>query len=371
MSQYKLGKVFVTNASAIVYADASALWGTITAGNLFAILGDGASYEVAAVEQVAEPALYGGGGSSSGILNKGADGKSYVAITSWPIGDDHYPPDSNYWMEVSRWKITLTAPYAGSTGANKTYAITKDFTANYSLPMPSPGDIETGSLISRAFQKLDTILTPLGGASVSVLRDDFIHGVVGELPWNIVYQGGPAPGIIHSAPELNHPGKISFETTALGGLHLAADDTIPFKGIALNHFEMVWIFKIAGIGAVPKGLYVGLKDTFVGYGNNMIGLYVYPALHGNYFFVRTSDLPSGGVLDTVIAPADNNWHKLRVRRISEGRIGFTLDAGVETVHTSRIPLDVALVPGMILEAEALTTAGLELDYFSIAATISR
>jgi hypothetical protein len=66
----------------------------------------------------------------------------------------------NAWYEVasvgSNTSITLSANYAGTTGSGKSYAISRDFTTRLALPYPQKGDIETASIIKRAFEQIDT-----------------------------------------------------------------------------------------------------------------------------------------------------------------------------------------------------------------------
>ena len=106
MAQYKTGTVSVTNGSATVTGSGTGWSAEIAAGDLFTIVGDNAWYEVASV------------GSNT--------------------------------------SITLSANYAGTTGSGKSYAISRDFTTRLALPYPQKGDIETASIIKRAFEQIDT-----------------------------------------------------------------------------------------------------------------------------------------------------------------------------------------------------------------------
>lgn len=106
MAQYKTGTVTVTNGSSTVTGSGTLFSGNVAAGDLFTVVGDNAWYEVAAV---------------------GSD-------TS----------------------LTLAANYAGTTGSGKSYAISRDFTTRLALPYPQKGDIETASLIKRAFEQIDS-----------------------------------------------------------------------------------------------------------------------------------------------------------------------------------------------------------------------
>lgn len=126
MAQYKTGTVSVTNGSATVTGSGTLWSGEIAAGDLFTIVGDNAWYEVASV------------GSNT--------------------------------------SITLSANYAGTTGSGKSYAISRDFTTRLGLPYPQKGDIETASIIKRAFEQIDTetniALANFGATAAPTVNDD-------------------------------------------------------------------------------------------------------------------------------------------------------------------------------------------------------
>jgi hypothetical protein len=127
MAQYKTGLVSVTNGSPTV-TGAGTLWvGEVSVGDIFTIVGSNAWYEVGAVD--------------------------------------------------SNTQVTLTSNYAGTTASDASYAISRDFTANYGLPYPQKGDIETASLIKRAFQDIDSklVLTSSNG-DVTVTGDLIVEG---------------------------------------------------------------------------------------------------------------------------------------------------------------------------------------------------
>ena len=107
MAQYKIGTVSVTNGSPTVEgAGTTFTGGNVTAGDLFTIVGDNTWYEVASITD--------------------AD------------------------------TLVLSANYAGTTNASAAYAISRDFTDRLGLPYPQRGDIETASLIKRAFAQIDS-----------------------------------------------------------------------------------------------------------------------------------------------------------------------------------------------------------------------
>jgi len=126
MAQYKTGTVSVTNGSATVTGSGTLFSANVAAGDLFTIVGDNAWYEVASV--------------------------------------------------ASNTSLTLSANYAGTTGSGKSYAISRDFTTRLELPYPQKGDIETASLIKRAFEQIDTetniAKANFGATSAPTVNDD-------------------------------------------------------------------------------------------------------------------------------------------------------------------------------------------------------
>lgn len=106
--QYKTGTVSVTNGSAIVTGTGTSWLAEITAGDLFTVAGDNVPYTVGSV--------------------------------------------------ASDTQITLSANYAGITASGKAYALHRDFTAD-GLPLLYNGDIETGTIFTRAMAIIQNHLT--------------------------------------------------------------------------------------------------------------------------------------------------------------------------------------------------------------------
>lgn len=108
MSQYRTGTVSTTNASQTVTGTGTLWLANVSAGDLFTVVGSGVTYQVAAV--------------------------------------------------VSNTELTLNANYAGSTASTQSYVIARDFTPTWNLPIINKGDIETATLLKRAFQIIDSKL---------------------------------------------------------------------------------------------------------------------------------------------------------------------------------------------------------------------
>lgn len=92
-------------------------------------------------------------------------GINTIWVTNGQIGNLFTVGDDRVWYEVasidSDTQLTLSAPYAGTTAAGQSYALTRDFTPNYSFPYPEYGDINTAALFKRAMSGVDAILKQL------------------------------------------------------------------------------------------------------------------------------------------------------------------------------------------------------------------
>jgi hypothetical protein len=109
MSQYKTGTATVTNGSATV-TGTNTLWlANVTAGDSFTVAGDGVVYDVASVD--------------------------------------------------TDTQVTLSVNYAGVTAASAVYTIARDFTSPDNFPELTTGDIETPTIITRAFRKIQSRFT--------------------------------------------------------------------------------------------------------------------------------------------------------------------------------------------------------------------
>jgi hypothetical protein len=308
--QYQIGKVFVINASVTAYANDVADWTSLVAGNLFSVSGDRVAYEIASIAQVAAPAAYNAASTyTAGQLTTGTDGNYYVAIQAVPVSTP--PPDTDYWMKTSLWQITLSAPYAGVTGANKGYCVTVDFTPNFNLPLIQRGDIQTGVLLNRALSKIDDLLVPLGtqaGIGLATLRDDFFNG--GELSWQFTQSGG-SKAMINA--EANHPGILQLTATSDGWalLTLGTNSMYPFIGPLQNEFDLTCVFRLPS--TLSEYYYVG-----IGFKNPNTSqvvtsgchLYAKPGdstLGSN--FTATSITGPGASSSVIMQALDNNWHR--------------------------------------------------------------
>lgn len=117
MSQYKTGTVSVTNGSQVVTGTGTAWLSNIQPGDGFTVAGTQVPYTVGSVD---------------------SDGQ-----------------------------ITLSSPYAGSSGSALAYAIWRDFEEVTGAPELSHGDIETATIFTRAIRKIGQAIANLIPAHVA------------------------------------------------------------------------------------------------------------------------------------------------------------------------------------------------------------
>ena len=137
------GTCSVTNGSARVIAAANNDWSGISANCLFSVPGTGAVLYI--VTATTAPGL-----SGSGF-----------------------------------WELTLSANYAGTTGAGLGYQLTRDFTPNLHMPLVYFGDRDTGNLHNRALAILDELWT--GGPLLPIFRKRIGDGEEVSVPTNSVF----------------------------------------------------------------------------------------------------------------------------------------------------------------------------------------
>jgi hypothetical protein len=363
--QYKSGKILVLNASTTVYASSGIDWSFIEVGNWFSRTGDRIGYDIAAVAEGAEPAAYANAAAAIGDRVKGANGLYYIALGTVPVSTP--PPNTQYWMEISLWQLTLSAPYTGESVGNVGYTICTDFSPNFSFPLINQGDTQSGLLINRTLTKLDELLVPLGaqaGVNVAYVRDDFIDG--GELAWQLEHSGG---SIVVVDGEADHPGIVSLTTTDWAQLVLGKDGAFPFKGVSQKDFELTFIFKVASAFAAIDYMSIGLKTPHDSqYVTDFMGLYFVDSTPGS--FSASTFRASGGQTIVTLADVNSTWNRIRMRRVpGTARIGFSLNGGSEVIITSNIPeIGITLMPCVLLHANSGQTPEVLLDFFSLAVT---
>ncbi len=195
MSQIKSGYVIVTNGSATIKGY-GADWSQANVNNIFVVSGRSQSYLI-----VSEPAIV----------------------------SDH-------------WEATIERPYgeATATTTEEGYAIHKDFTPVLNLPIIASGDIETASIIARAFRILDSTATSGGGGStgtpnsvtavdtgtetLTVPNHGFVSGQT-VLPTGTTLPGGVTAGQFYYAGVVDVD-NIRLYTSQAGAVALGGTDLV-------------------------------------------------------------------------------------------------------------------------------------------------
>lgn len=119
MSQYRIGRVAVTNDSDVVIGTDTAWLTNAATGDIFLPNGDEIPYRVAAV--------------------------------------------------ISDTELRLNARYAGATRTDANYSLTRDFTPNLGLPIIRPGDVDAVPIFAEGFILLDVSAIGGGGGGVTTL----------------------------------------------------------------------------------------------------------------------------------------------------------------------------------------------------------
>lgn len=145
MAQYKVGTVTVTNTDATVTGSGTLWLAEIAAGDWFSLQGQGnPEYQVLSV--------------------------------------------------TSNTALELTTTYAGTTESGKLYAISRDFTANYNIPILAEGDVDTHRVMARLATVVDSSIvdaTTLVSYTVATLPT----GVTGRMVFVTDEAGGPAAAV--------------------------------------------------------------------------------------------------------------------------------------------------------------------------------
>jgi len=187
MSQTTTGTVDVTNGSAIVVGTGTSWLTTVSAGDGFTIVDSAVTYTVASVTD-----------------------------------DTH---------------LNLSTTYTGTTATGQYYAIFRDFTSPDNIPELNKGDIETATVITRAFRKIQDILT-----SFAVGAKAFT---------NVLITGGNATGLSSLSVAANSSGNVSREamTTALATANYYSDLATINLGSADNSEVTLQLLLTSGEGA--------------------------------------------------------------------------------------------------------------------------
>jgi hypothetical protein len=197
---------------------------------------------------------------------------------------------------------------------------------------------------------------------VYFIKDDFGPGstasIVGELGWQAL--SGAAS---YAASSLGRPGivRVSSSSTINTYQYIRLANTSAGNILPAEDFDMRWIFMLNQVDA-NTSLRIGWgADSSANPPNN--GMYLERLAADANFFFGTRASSSQTRVDTGV-PANTDWHKLRIRRVSDTQIGFMLDDLSESVFTATIPT-VALSPFCGIHTAEAVAKTVDVDFFSL------
>lgn len=163
MSQYKTGRVILLQNGSVVYGNHLTDWSGIDIGDgpYFVPKGWNALIPIAEVALRATPSEAPLHSLSSsyvvGDIVKDSSGVEFMCRTGGATG--HATTDAYYWMRMSGYCLVLGSSWEQpSSLLEAEYGIITDFTPEFGLPLPSPGDHEVAAVVSRALIQLDSLI---------------------------------------------------------------------------------------------------------------------------------------------------------------------------------------------------------------------
>jgi len=198
----------------------------------------------------------------------------------------------------------------------------------------------------------------------SHLFDEFMGGTsaigIGELNWSLIQVGATVNNLSGSA---NHPGQfymsIAAGTGNYGAIALYNSSNHPLA--ITDYFDITFVF--APWNTADACVRLGLCRDPAGE----------PPTDGHFIEKRAADANfylttrAGGVDSTRTntgVPIDTAWHKIRIRRITAGSVGLTLDAAGEVTHNVAMPTQ-PVTPTCYVRAAAGTGTTLTVDVMDL------
>lgn len=170
--------------------------------------------------------------SSSQVVGASCD---FTTASNVKIGDMLKKTGENAWYNItavnSATRLTVAPVYAGSNASNVGYAVTRDFTPNFSLPEMSSGDYDWQDSYTRAIRIIDTQINAYSvqrGETYSIISGS------GRFGW----------AVGHAATA----GEVKVANASSGA------DAIPAIGIvASDHGTTVDVYYRGPIASYPSG----------------------------------------------------------------------------------------------------------------------
>jgi hypothetical protein len=372
MSQIRTGTVLVFQDSTLVTATLGADWSTVAAGDWFTVYQSGVSYTIASMALVVPAAYNAGSTYAAGDLVTGTDTFLYCAIASVAVSTP--PPNITYWQQVSGYRITLTAPYAGITNVVAQYSIFKGFTPNYSFPLLVPGDVDAATILARFATQLDDLIVGSEPAACLV-REDFLS--IGDIQTTVSPAGksflpgwfiGPygantTPVIANVLGELNHPGIISITTGVLnhlGAITYCNTNYRQFSDLDDLEWEFQAIFRVDAITKVLFNIGIGQSADISG-DEHRATLSFVSTLSTKLRYVARGGAAAALLTYSSIDLVAATWYKIKIYGLADNKCRFQLDDGNITT-LAVCPASPVSIAFYIENAVDTDARKLEIDY---------
>jgi hypothetical protein len=208
---------------------------------------------------------------------------------------------------------------------------------------------------------------PANSRASTILVDEFMFasteaGEIGELGWGFTSGTWNLVSAVS-----NHPGICRRTSTAV--IDAIASSYPGGGGTAVNMLfeqldEINWVVRVPTTIA-NMDIRIGLANDFT----------ANPPINGAYFEKLTADTNWFGIgrvsnvetrTDTGVAAAADAWLNLKLRRVSETVLGFSVNGGAEIQVAGNMPVNsTSLLPGFHIIPKALSARSLDVDFFSM------
>jgi len=208
---------------------------------------------------------------------------------------------------------------------------------------------------------------PANPRSATILVDEFLFGSteageMGELGWGFT---SGTWNLVSSAA--NHPGICRRASTAVS---LAVASSYPGGGGSAVDMLFEQLNEINWVVRVPTT--IASMDIRIGLANDFTAN---PPINGAYFEKLAADTNWFGIgrvssvetrTDTGVAAAADAWVNLKLRRVSETILGFSVNGGAEIQVAGNMPIaTTSLLPGFHIIPTSASARNLDVDFFSM------
>lgn len=200
-----------------------------------------------------------------------------------------------------------------------------------------------------------------------VLNDDFLFastetGEIGDLGWSFT---NGTWNLVNSVSD--HPGICRRTSTAVTS---TVASSYPGGGAGTSNMLFEQLDQISWVIRVPTT--VANMDIRIGLANDFSAN---PPVNGAYFEKLSADTNWFGVgrvssvetrTDTGVAATADAWINLKLRRVSDTVLGFTVNNGTEILVAGNMPIrSIVLLPGFQIVPTSPNARSVDTDFFSL------